>query len=211
MPAKSSMPPQRAAGVRASTLSCKPSISCGRAWSGRSRSSPAAWRWPGCCRQPGAGAGARELHDAAFACCVGRSKTGAEDRHHRADIDDLAAAGCLHRGIDRLRAQEGAGEVGLDHAVPFGDIERLRRLRILMPALLTRMSIRPSSRATRLTMAATAALSVTSAGRNRLGAACASSAAAAPTWLHCARRLRPPHRLPRGPGPCRAPFRHCPR
>ena len=36
-------------------------------------------------------------------------------------------------------------------------------LRILMPALLTRMSIRPSSRTTRSTMAATAALSVTSA------------------------------------------------
>ena len=77
---------------------------------------------------PGAGAGARELHDAALARGIGRREAGAEDRHHRADIDDLAAAGRLHRRIDRLRAQEGAGEVGLDHAVPLGDVERVRRL-----------------------------------------------------------------------------------
>ena len=74
------------------------------------------------------GARARELHDAALAGGIGGSEAGAEDRHHRADIDDLAAAGRLHRGIDRLRAQEGAGQVGLDHAVPLGEFERVRRL-----------------------------------------------------------------------------------
>ena len=38
-----------------------------------------------------------------------------EDRHHRADIDDLAAAGLLHVRIGRVRAHEGAGEVGVHH------------------------------------------------------------------------------------------------
>src|SRR5439155_45194 len=53
-------------------------------------------------------------------------------------------------------------------------------LRILMPALLTRMSIRPSSPVTRLTMAATASLSVTSAATAiALAPPCLSSATAA--------------------------------
>src|SRR4051812_71446 len=53
-------------------------------------------------------------------------------------------------------------------------------LRMLMPALLTRISIRPSSRITRAVMAATASLSVTSATTEiALAPACASSATAA--------------------------------
>ena len=38
----------------------------------------------------------RDRHDAALAGGIGRREAGAEDRQHRADIDDLAAAGrCL--------------------------------------------------------------------------------------------------------------------
>src|SRR5437763_23765 len=53
-------------------------------------------------------------------------------------------------------------------------------LRMLMPALLTRMSIRPNSRLTRSTMAVTAALSATSAATDiALALRCWSSAIAA--------------------------------
>ena len=113
MPAKSAITPQRAAGVRARTLSCSPSISCARA-PGEIGVDPA--------RQhrvdldvvggPGDRAGTSELHDAALARGVSRREAGAEDRHHRADVDDLAAACLLHGRVDRLRAQERAGEVG---------------------------------------------------------------------------------------------------
>ena len=129
MPAKSPVAPQRAAGVRASTLSCRPSI-CRRARWVRSVSiqpGSTALTWMLSAAQASR-AGARELHDAAFARGVSRRKAGAEDRHHRADVDDLAAARLLHGRIDRLRAQEGAGEVGVDDAVPFLEIERVRGL-----------------------------------------------------------------------------------
>src|SRR5450755_995665 len=52
-------------------------------------------------------------------------------------------------------------------------------LRILMPALLTRMSIRPSSRNVRSTMAVTAALSVTSATTDIVLTPCPPSSATA--------------------------------
>src|SRR6185436_20288810 len=112
---------------------------------------------------PGAGAGARELHDAAFARRVGGSKTGAEDRHHRADIDDLAAAGRSHRGWtawEHRKALVRLVWITLFHSAMSSACGGLR---ILMPALLMRMSIRPSSPATRPAMAATESLSVTSA------------------------------------------------
>jgi len=75
---------------------------------------------------PGDRAGTRELHDAAFARGVSRREACAEDRHHRADVDDLAAACFLHGRVDRLRAQERAGEIGPDDAIPFLEIERVR-------------------------------------------------------------------------------------
>src|SRR5205814_8393229 len=52
----------------------------------------------------------------------------AEDRHHGADIDHLAIAGRFQRGIGELRAEEGAGEIGVDHLVPFLELELVRRL-----------------------------------------------------------------------------------
>ena len=58
------------------------------------------------------------LHDAAFAGGVRRGIGRAEQRHHRPDIDHLAAAGLHHRGIRRLRQQECAGQVGIQHVVP---------------------------------------------------------------------------------------------
>ncbi len=68
---------------------------------------------------PGAGHGLGHLHDAALGRSVGCREPGAEDRHHRADHDDLAATCRQHRRIGRLRAHEGAGEVGVDDLVPF--------------------------------------------------------------------------------------------
>lgn len=77
---------------------------------------------------PGAGARSGELNDAALARRISRHEARTEDRHHRADINDLAAARFLHGGVHRLGAQEGAGEVGVDHALPLVELERMRRL-----------------------------------------------------------------------------------
>src|ERR1700737_1789780 len=66
-------------------------------------------------------------------------------------------------------------------------------LRILMPALLTRISIRPNSRTVRSTISATAALSVTSAGTDiALAPCCLSSATAATDFAS----LRPTMAMP---------------
>src|SRR6266704_186801 len=78
-------------------------------------------------------------------------------------------------------------------------------LRILMPALLTRMSIRPSSRTVRSTMVATADLSVTSAVTDMaLTPRCLRSATAAfdfaslrPTIATAAPDSASPHAIPR--------------
>ena len=78
--------------------------------------------------RPRGRAGAGKLHDAALARRVSGRKARREDRHHRTDIDDLAAARLLHVRIGGVRADERAGEVGIDHAVPFGDAERIRGL-----------------------------------------------------------------------------------
>ena len=105
--------------------------------------------------RPGAGHGAGHLHDAALGGGVGRGERGAEDRHHRADVDDLAAARLLHLRIGRLRAQEGAGQVGArGSCATRPGVYSCGCLRMLMPALLTRMSSRPK----RSTVACTSAL-----------------------------------------------------
>src|SRR3954451_8363610 len=115
MPAKSPGVPQRPAGVRAVTRSSRPGISArprlvsavsiqpGRTaltWmlslaQGRWRAPWSAGRYP-------------------LAGGVGRVEGGAEDRHHRADVDDLAAAGTAHRRVGRLAAEEGAGQGGVE-------------------------------------------------------------------------------------------------
>ena len=54
---------------------------------------------------PAGGERLGELHDAALGGAVGRREAGAEDGQHGADVDDLAAAGLLHHGIDRLASR----------------------------------------------------------------------------------------------------------
>src|SRR5689334_13233276 len=78
--------------------------------------------------RPGAGAGARELHDAALAGGIGRRVAARKDRHHRADVDDLAVAGSFQRGIGGLRAQEGAGQVSIHDGLPLVQLEQMGRL-----------------------------------------------------------------------------------
>jgi hypothetical protein len=163
IPAKSALAPHRAAGVRANTRSCRPSISS-RARRVRSVSIQPGSTALNVVGGPGDRAGARELHDAAFARGVSGCKTGAENRHHRADIDDLAAARGFQDGVDGLRAQHKA-LVRLVRSTRSHSSSSIvcGGFRILMPALLTRISIRPSARTVRSTIAVTAALSVTSA------------------------------------------------
>ena len=59
-----------------------------------------------------------QLNNAGLACGVRRGIGRGEHRHHRSDIDDLAAAGAHHVRISRLRAQKSAGEIGVHHQVP---------------------------------------------------------------------------------------------
>ena len=122
MPAKSDGSPQRPAGVRCSTLSCRPWI-CSRAPAGQRRVDPA--RQDGIDLDVVLGPRGRHrlghLHHAALARGIGGGEGRAEDRHHRADIDDLAHAALLHLGVGGMAAQEGAGEVAVHHRVPFGE------------------------------------------------------------------------------------------
>ena len=119
MPAMSAGVPQRPAGVRFSTRSCNPDTCC-RARCVNSVSiqpGSTAFTWILSPAQAVASA-LRHLHDAALAGAVRRGIGRAEQRHHRADIDHLPAAGALHRVIRRLRQQERAGQVGVQHRVP---------------------------------------------------------------------------------------------
>ena len=83
-----------------------------------------------------------QLHHAALAGAVGRGEGRAEDREHRTDVDDLAAAAALSRGIRGLRRDEDAGQVRLQHFTPFLERIGLGALRMFVPALLIRMSRR---------------------------------------------------------------------
>ena len=47
-------------------------------------------------------------------------KAWAHQAHHRGDVDDPAAAGLEHRAAHRPGAEEHAGEVEVDHALPVG-------------------------------------------------------------------------------------------
>jgi hypothetical protein len=71
---------------------------------------------------------ARELHQPALARAVGRDERGAEERHHRADVDDLAAFLRQEKRIGRLAGDEGARQIGVEHLVPFVERVVLRRL-----------------------------------------------------------------------------------
>src|SRR5438874_581297 len=69
-----------------------------------------------------------QLHDAALRGGVGRRERGAEDRHHRADVDHLATARLLHQRIRGVRAQEGRGQVRVQDAMPLGQRVLVDRL-----------------------------------------------------------------------------------
>ena len=71
--------------------------------------------------RPGGRHGLGHLHDAALARGVGGGEGRAEDRHHRADIDDLAQAALLHLRIGGVTADEGAGEIAVQHRMPLRD------------------------------------------------------------------------------------------
>ena len=202
MPAKSSIAPQRAAGVRASTLVVQ-AVDLLAGALGEVGVDPARQHRVDLdvVGRPGHRAGARELHDAALAGGVGRREAGAEDRHHRADIDDLAAARRLHGRVDRLRAQEGAGEVGLDHAVPFREIELVRRLADVDAGIVDENVDAAELAADALDHGGDRGLVGDVGGdRDRPGAAPARARRPRPpTWPRCGRRPRPPAPASRKP------------
>jgi hypothetical protein len=63
----------------------------------------------------------------------------------RGDVDDLAAAAGDHAARHRAPDQEYAGQVVADHLVPGCRRHFVNGARRWMPALLTRMSICPTS------------------------------------------------------------------
>ncbi len=77
-----------------------------------------------------------ELHHAALARAISRMRHAAEDRHHRADVDDLAEARAHHFGISRLGGQERAGQVGVDDGVPVLERVFLRALADVGPGVV---------------------------------------------------------------------------
>src|SRR5439155_268540 len=77
---------------------------------------------------PRRGARPGELNDPALGGGVGRREAGAEDGHHRTDVDDLAAAARLHRRVGRVRAEVGARQVGVKHLAPLGERHLVRGL-----------------------------------------------------------------------------------
>ena len=127
MPERSLMTPQRAAGVRRSTFSWSSWDLLAGAASQIGVDPP---RQNGVSlnvvARPGAGERARQLYYAALAGRVGRRKRGAENRHHRADIDDLAAATALEGRIGGFGAHKRAGKIGIDHRVPLCEAELMR-------------------------------------------------------------------------------------
>jgi hypothetical protein len=78
--------------------------------------------------RPRRGERASELHQPALARPVRRDERGAEQRHHRADVDDLSAPALEKARIGRLAGDERAGEVGVQHLVPLVERVVLRRL-----------------------------------------------------------------------------------
>ncbi len=67
---------------------------------------------------PGYGQAFGELHHPAFTRCISQYMAAAEDRVHRAVVDDFATAGLFHRLVDRLRAQKRAAQIGLQDTLP---------------------------------------------------------------------------------------------
>jgi hypothetical protein len=136
MPPKSSGTPQRPAGVRLHPLLQARDV--GPAAHGEGGVDPAGE--DGVHLDVVLGPGGRqrlaELDDAALAGGVGRGERQAEDRCHRADHDDLAAARLAHGGVGRMRADEGAGEVGLEDQPPLVERVGLRRLAHVDPGIV---------------------------------------------------------------------------
>ena len=129
MPSKSSIAPQRPEGDRASTRSLRP-------WQLLARLAREVGVDPA--RQhrvdldvvggPADRQRLGQLDDAALARAIGRRERRAEDRQHRADVDDLAAARALEVRIHGARADEGTGQVGVDHLLPLRHRQLVRRL-----------------------------------------------------------------------------------
>src|SRR5262249_15945426 len=67
-------------------------------------------------RRPGDRSALGELHDARLAGGVCGRVGGAKERRHAADVDDLAAAGLLHRRINAFRHEQRAPEIHVDDA-----------------------------------------------------------------------------------------------
>ena len=77
-------------------------------------------------RRPRAGERSRELYQTTLARGISGDTRRAEQLIHRADIEDLAAAGRFHMRIGGLRAKEGGAEINVQNLVPllFGDLFR---------------------------------------------------------------------------------------
>ena len=143
-PASSAGLPQRFAGVRATTRSLSPSTS---------RLAPSVSSvliQPG---RHGVGldivlrpAGSRRLSSTARPRpCSPRKARRSRCRKSRASnrYSRSCRPGLEHRRIDRLRAHEGAGQIGIHHCIHSARVNCSAGLRTLVPALLIRMSTRP--------------------------------------------------------------------
>ncbi len=150
-------------------------------------------RWPRCrcrsarrrCRTPGRPAtGLGQPGHRVLGGGVADAARPRRVRRDRAVVDDAAAPGVLrlHHPHRVLGAQEGAGEVDVDHGPPVGQVDLVGRAgRPNTPALLTSRSRRPQRSWTRSNRAATDGGEVTSAGTAR-----AESAAGSAAWAACA-------------------------
>ena len=147
-----------------------------------------------------------ELDDAALARAVGGRERCAEDRQHRSDVDDLAAADALEVPDSARREQRNAlvrlVSMTWRHS---SSSSSCAGLRTLVPALFTRMSRRPQRRTASATSASTdsslqtstvsAIASVPSACRSRTAALDFSALRAATTTR--APALASPRAMPR--------------
>jgi hypothetical protein len=64
---------------------------------------------------------------------------------HRSDIDDVAAAALDHPRRDGFAQQEHGFQVGVEHGIPLSSEASCTGTKYPMPALLTRISMGPSS------------------------------------------------------------------
>src|SRR6266446_5794571 len=77
-----------------------------------------------------------ELHHPSLGRRVGWGDTAAEDRRHRADVNNFAPARLEHMRIHRTCTQENPGEVGVQHVLPLFQGVILRRLADVDPRVI---------------------------------------------------------------------------